>query len=75
MSPVDSSGIMMGPALGAPLQAINMQIWGFGIDGNNSPGLVLLVVTQQNHGWTILMEDWGLDSRQRIRFEHGHGVF
>lgn len=46
MSPVDS-GIMMGPALGAPLQAINMQIWGFGIDGNNSPGLVLLVVTQQ----------------------------
>ena len=34
----------MGPALGAPLQAINLQIYGFGIDGNNSPGIVLLVV-------------------------------
>lgn len=42
------TGIMMGPALGAPLQAINMQIWGFGIDGNNSPGLVLLVVCISN---------------------------
>jgi len=38
------AGIMMGPALGAPLQAINLQIYGFGIDGNNSPGIVLLVV-------------------------------
>ena len=35
---------MMGPALGAPLQAINLQIYGFSIDGNNSPGIVLLVV-------------------------------
>lgn len=42
------TGIMMGPALGAPLQAINLKIWGFGIDGNNSPGLVLLVVCISN---------------------------
>lgn len=42
------TGIMMGPALGAPLQAINLQIYGFGIDGNNSPGIVLLVVCISN---------------------------
>ena len=61
------AGIMMGPALGAPLQAINLQIYGFGIDGNNSPGIVLLVVPR----WLLLFEcranlPWKCGSRTKV---------
>mmetsp|Transcript_17732 Transcript_17732/g.49121 ORF Transcript_17732/g.49121 Transcript_17732/m.49121 type:complete len:494 (-) Transcript_17732:219-1700(-) len=39
------TGIMLGPAFGAPLQAIRFTVPGLGlfIDGNNAPGLVLCV--------------------------------
>lgn len=42
------TGIMMGPALGAPLQAIDFQLMGVTIDGNNGPGLVLFLVCIAN---------------------------
>ena len=32
----------MGPALGAPLQAIDFKFLGVTVDGNNGPGVVLL---------------------------------
>jgi len=42
------TGIMMGPALGAPLQAIDWKLPGLTVDGNNGPGLVLVCVCIMN---------------------------
>mmetsp|Transcript_22098 Transcript_22098/g.31107 ORF Transcript_22098/g.31107 Transcript_22098/m.31107 type:complete len:518 (+) Transcript_22098:61-1614(+) len=42
------TGIMMGPALGAPLQAIDFKFLGVTVDGNNGPGVVLLFVCIMN---------------------------
>ena len=40
---------MMGPALGAPLQAVDWKLPGLVVDGNNGPGVVLLIETWQQH--------------------------
>ncbi|CAE7262965.1 mfsd8 [Symbiodinium necroappetens] len=42
------TGIMMGPALGAPLQAVDFKLLGLTVDGNNGPGVVLLFVCVMN---------------------------
>lgn len=44
------TGIMLGPAFGAPLQAIHFEVPGLGlpVDGNNGPGLVLCFVCAMN---------------------------
>lgn len=50
------TGIMLGPAFGAPLQAVHFQIPGVGltIDGNNGPALVLCMVCAMNIAVTSL---------------------
>ncbi|CAE7785082.1 Mfsd8 [Symbiodinium pilosum] len=63
------TGIMMGPALGAPLQAVDWKLPGLVVDGNNGPGVVLLIVCMMNMlvSWRFFTVEPGKTSQPRLQ--------
>ncbi|CAE7452198.1 mfsd8 [Symbiodinium natans] len=63
------TGIMMGPALGAPLQAVDWKLLGFTVDGNNGPGVVLLLVCIMNMlmSWRFFNVEPGKSSQPTLQ--------